>query len=78
MSKSITELPSALQELFAELQSEQKSDNVDGTSIATTSEDVMDEFIRIDTEVEADPIDENDENQIDMGCVSPEMLAMFN
>ena len=78
MSKPINQLPLALQQLFAQLQSEQTSDAVDGTNLATTSEDVMDEFIRIDTEVEAEPVDENDESQINMEVVSPSMLAVFD
>ena len=77
MSKPINQLPLALQQLFAELQAEQGNGHIDGTNLATTSEDIMDEFVRIDTEVDADPIDEDDESQIDMDAVSPAMLAVF-
>ena len=81
MSKAISNLPLALQSLFAELQAEQAIeqvlDAVDGTQTKATSEDIMDEFVRIKTEVDADPIEEDDEEQIDMDCVSTEMLAMF-
>ena len=78
MSKAISELPSALQSLFAELQAEQAIDAVDGTQTKATSEDIMDEFVRIETKVDSDPIDEDDEEQIDMDCVSVEMLEMFS
>jgi hypothetical protein len=82
MSKSISQLPLALQSLFAELHAEQAVeqvlDAVDGTQTKATSEDIMDEFVRIETEVDADPIDEDDEEQIDMDCVSVEMLEMFS
>ena len=77
MSKPINQLPLALQQLFAQLRSEQAVDAVDGTQTKATSEDIMDEFVRIDTEVDADPIDEDDEEQIDMTAVSPAMLAVF-
>ena len=81
MSKAISNLPLALQALFVELQAEQAIeqavDAVDGTQTKATSEDIMDEFVRIETEVDADPIDEDDEEQIDMDCVSVEMLEMF-
>ena len=82
MSKAISNLPLALQALFVELQAEQAVeqvlDAVDGTQTKATSEDIMDEFVRIETEVDADPIDEDDEEQIDMDCVSVEMLEMFS
>ena len=80
--KKIAELPSHLQALFAELHAEQAIEQavnaVDGTQTKATSEDIMDEFVRIETEVDADPIDEDDEEQIDMDCVSVEMLEMFS
>ena len=80
--KNITDLPQDLQALFAELKAEQAVeqavDAVDGTQTKATSEDIMDEFVRIETEVDADPIDEDDEEQIDMDCVSVEMLEMFS
>ena len=79
--KNITDLPQDLQALFAELKAEQIAEQaveaVDGTQTKATSEDIMDEFVRIETEVDADPIDENDEEQIDMTAVSPAMLAVF-
>ena len=79
--KNIADLPQDLQSLFAELKAEQIAEQaveaVDGTQTKATSEDIMDEFVRIETEVDADPIDENDEEQIDMAAVSPAMLAVF-
>ena len=65
-------------ELKAEQIAEQAVEAVDGTQTKATSEDIMDEFVRIETEVDADPIDEDDEEQIDMDCVSVEMLEMFS
>ncbi len=80
--KNITDLPQEFQNLFAQLKAEQTAeqvvDAVDGTQTKATSEDIMDEFVRIETEVDADPIDEDDEEQIDMNCVSPAMLEMFS
>ena len=68
--KNIADLPQDLQALFAELKAEQTAEQaveaVDGTQTKATSEDIMDEFVRIETEVDADPIDENDEEQIDI------------
>ena len=75
--KNIADLPQEFQNLFAELKAEQSIDAIDGTQTKATSEDIMDEFVRIETKVDADPIDEDDEEQIDMDCVSTEMLAMF-
>ena len=75
--KNIADLPQEFQNLFAELKAEQSIDAIDGTQTKATSEDIMDEFVRIETEVDADPIDENDEEQIDMTAVSPAMLAVF-
>ena len=79
MSKAISELPSALQVLFAELKAEQDiHEAIDGTQTKASKEDIMDEVQLLKTDVDADPIDEDDEEQVDMDCVSPEMLAMFS
>ena len=41
-------------------------------------EDILDEVVLLKTDVDVDPIDEDDEEQIDMTAVSPAMLAMFS
>tara|TARA_R110000824_G_scaffold233677_2_gene421991 strand:+ start:2583 stop:2831 length:249 start_codon:yes stop_codon:yes gene_type:complete len=45
--------------------------------LPATNEDVRDEFEQLDTEVDADPIDEDDENQIDMKAISPTMRELY-
>ena len=76
--KSISKLPPALQSLFAELKAEQDiQEAIDGTQTKASKEDILDEVVLLKTEVDVDPIDEDDEEQIDMTAVSPAMLAMF-
>lgn len=76
--KSISKLPLALQSLFAELKAEQDvQEGIDGTQTQASKEDILDEVVLLKTDVDVDPIDENDEEQIDMDAVSPAMLAMF-
>jgi hypothetical protein len=76
--KSITELPIALQELFAELKAEQDAEKaIDGTQLVATEDDILDETELLGTDVDADAVDEDDEEQVDMGAVSPAMLAVF-
>ena len=78
MSKPISELPVELQALFAELKAEKEmEDLIDCSQLATTEDDILDETELLKTEVEADPVDEDDEEQIEMDCVSPAMLAAF-
>ena len=75
--KNISSLPIALQSLFAELKAEQDAEQaIDGTQTQASKEDIQDEKNLLDAEIET--ADENDENEIDMGAVSPAMLAMFN
>lgn len=77
--KSISKLPLALQSLFAELKAEQDvQEGIDGTQTQASKEDILDEVVLLKTDVDVDPIDENDEEQIDMDAVSPAMLAMFS
>ena len=77
--KKITDLPVELQALFAELKAEKEMEElIDCSQLATTEEDILDEAELLNTDVDADPIDENDEEQIDMEVVSPSMLAAFN
>jgi len=77
--KKITDLPVELQTLFAELKAEKEMEElIDCSQLATTEEDILDEAELLNTDVDADPVDEDDEEQIDMEVVSPSMLAAFN
>ena len=73
--KNIADLPQEFQNIFAQLKAEQE---VDGTVIAATEDDIRDEVELLGTDFDADPVDENDEEQVDMDAVSPAMLAIFN
>ena len=73
--KNIADLPQEFQNIFAQLKAEQE---VDGTVLAATEDDIRDEAELLGTDFDADPIDENDEEQVDMDAVSPTMLAIFN
>ena len=76
--KSISKLPLALQSLFAELKAEQDvQEGIDGTQTQASKEDILDEVVLLKTDVDVDPIDEDDEEQVDMTFVSPSLLAMF-
>jgi len=76
--KNISDLPQEFQNLFAELKAEKDiQEGIDGTQTQATSEDIMDEVVLLKTDVDVDPIDEDDEEQIDMDAVSPAMLAIF-
>ena len=73
--KNIADLPQEFQNIFAQLKAEQE---VDGTVLAATEDDIRDEAELLGTDLDADPVDENDEEQVDMDAVSPAMLAMFS
>lgn len=73
--KNIADLPQEFQNIFAQLKAEQE---VDGTVLAATEDDIRDEAELLGTDFDADPVDENDEEQVDMDAVSPAMLAIFN
>ena len=76
--KKITDLPVELQALFAELKAEKEMEElIDCSQLATTEEDILDEAELLNTDVDADPVDEDDEEQIEMDLVSPSMLAVF-
>jgi len=76
--KNIADLPQEFQNIFAQLKAEQDAEKaIDGTQLAATEDDILDETELLGTEVDADPIDEDDEEQVDMGAVSPAMLAVF-
>ena len=77
--KKITDLPVELQALFAELKAEKEMEElIDCSQLATTEDDILDEAELLNTDVDTDPVDEDDEEQIDMEVVSPSMLAAFN
>tara|TARA_Y100000593_G_scaffold10824_1_gene19318 strand:+ start:995 stop:1234 length:240 start_codon:yes stop_codon:yes gene_type:complete len=79
MSKPISQLPVELQALFAELKAEKEMlDGIDCSQLATTEDDILDEAGLLNTDVDSDPVDENDEEQVDMEVISPLMLAAFN
>ena len=76
--KNIADLPQEFQNIFAQLKAEQDAEEaIDGTQTQATSEDIMDEVELLKTDVDVDPIDEDDEEQIDLSSVSPAMLAVF-
>ena len=67
------------QSFFDELKSEVETEKLvtENGLLATTQEDVEDEFEQLETEVDTDPIDEDDENQIDMDAISPSMRKLY-
>ena len=73
--KNIADLPQEFQNIFAQLKAEQE---VDGTVLAATEDDIRDEAELLGTDFDADPVDENDEEQVNMDAISPAMLAIFN
>ena len=76
--KNIADLPQEFQNIFAQLKAEQDAEQeIDGTQTQASSEDILDEVELLRTDVDVDPIDEDDEEQIDLSAVSPAMLAIF-
>jgi len=76
--KNIADLPQEFQNIFAQLKAEQDAEKaIDGTQLVATEDDILDETELLGTDVDADPVDEDDEEQVDMGAVSPAMLAVF-
>ena len=45
--------------------------------LKTTDADVKDELEQLDTSVDDDPIDEDDESQVDMEVLSPHMREVY-
>jgi len=45
--------------------------------LKTTDADVKDELEQLDTSVDDDPIDEDDESQVDMDVLSPHMREVY-
>ena len=46
--------------------------------LKTTDADVKDELEQLDTSVDDDPIDEDDESQVDMEVLSPHMREVYH
>ncbi len=67
------------QSFFDELKAEIETEKLvtENGLLSTTKEDVSDELEHLDTSVNEDEIDENDENQIDMHIVSPSMRELY-
>mgnify|MGYP003389357520 CR=1 FL=1 len=81
----MNKLENALAELgidrsfFDELKADLEAERIvtENGLLPTTKEDVRDELEQLDTEVDTDPIDEDDENQIDMDAISPSMRKLY-
>ena len=78
-------LSEALQELgldqsfFDELKAELEAERIvtENGLIATSKEDVEDEYNQLHTKKDEDEVDETDENEIDMSILSPTMRAVY-
>ena len=66
-------------DFFNEMKSEIQTEKLvtEHGLLKTTDEDVRDELGQLDTSVEDDPIDEDDENQVDMDVLSPHMREVY-
>jgi len=74
-------VPQEFKGLLDELKAQKATEEfITENGLLPVSEDeVKEEFVSLDAvENDKDEIDENDEEQIDMDCVSNEMLEMFN
>jgi regulator of replication initiation timing len=67
------------QSFFDELKADLEAERIitENGLLPITKEDVKDELKQLDTEVDTDPIDEDDENQIDMDAISPSMRKLY-
>ena len=78
-------LSEALQELgldqsfFDELKADIEAERIitENGLIATSKEDVEDEYNQLHTKKDEDEVDETDENEIDMSILSPTMRAVY-
>ena len=78
-------LSEALQELgldqsfFDELKAELEAERIvtENGLIATSKEDIEDEYNQLHTKKDEDEVDETDENEIDMSILSPTMRAVY-
>ena len=81
----IKKLSEALQELgldqsfFDELKADLEAERIvtENGLIATSKEDVEDEYNQLHTKKDEDEVDETDENEIDMSILSPTMRALY-
>tara|TARA_Y100000310_G_C20091641_1_gene538550 strand:+ start:135 stop:383 length:249 start_codon:yes stop_codon:yes gene_type:complete len=66
-------------DFFNEMKSEIETEKLvtEHGLLKATDEDIRDEVKQLDTSVEDDPIDEDDESQIDMEVVSPSMREVY-
>ena len=66
-------------DFFNEMKSEIQTEKLvtEHGLLKATDEDIKDEFEQLDTSVEEDSIDEDDENQIDMDSISPSMREVY-
>ena len=74
-------VPQQFKGLLAELKAQKATEDfiTENGLLPVSDDEVKEEFVSLDAvENDKDEIDENDEEQIDMDCVSNEMLEMFN
>ena len=67
--------------LFSDLQEEKLAEDlvIEHGLLEASSQDVEDEFVSLDAvESDKDAIDENDEEQVDMDCVSSSFADLFD
>ena len=67
-------------DFFNELKSEVATEKLvtENGLLQATKEDVQDEFEQLDTSLDDDAIDEDDESQIEMDTISPAMRGAFS
>ena len=74
-------VPQQFKGLLDELKAQKATEDfiTENGLLPVSDDEVKEEFVSLDAvENDKDEIDENDEEQIDMDCVSNEMLEMFN
>jgi hypothetical protein len=67
------------QSFFDELKSEIETEKLvtENGLLTATKEDVEDELEQLPAEVDSDPVDEEDENQVEMDLISPNMRELY-
>ena len=67
------------QSFFDELKAELEAERIvtENGLIATSKEDVEDEYNQLHTKNNEDEVDDTDENEIDMSVLSPTMRALY-
>ena len=80
--KKLSEALEALgldQSFFDELKADLEAERIitENGLIATSKEDVEDEYNQLHTKKDEDEVDETDENEIDMSVLSPTMRAVY-